>query len=71
MLFVTLDLTDDITRNQSKMMATNLNIDEFYTDNEGKTGFMILFDKTTGEPLYRLTKKHSSTDIVKLINMFI
>lgn len=66
-LFVTLDLTDDTTRNQSAMMANAMGLGDLYKENKGKTGYIVLIDSKTGESLGKITKKHTADDIAALI----
>lgn len=66
-LFVTLDLTNATTRNQSKLMAHALGLGEFYKTNAGKTGFVLLVNSKTGEILGKLTKDMDSGKITQMI----
>ncbi len=66
-LFVTLDLTNETTRNQSAMMANAMGIGELYKENNGKTGYIVLINSKTGESLGKITKKHNADDIAALI----
>lgn len=62
-LFITLDLTDDVAKHQSAMMAASLGISDAYEKNAGKTGLMILIDANTGEKLAQVTNKSKPTEI--------
>ena len=62
-LFVTLDLTDDITKHQAAFMAVTLGITDVYHANAGKTGFMLLLDADSGQTLAQLTNKYESAEI--------
>ena len=66
-LFVKLDLTNAATRHQSSLMASALGIDDFYKNNAGKTGFVLLIDAKTGETLAKLNKDMDATQIVATI----
>lgn len=66
-LFITLDLTNDVAKHQSAMMATSLGFSEVYEKNAGKTGFMILVDANTGEKLAQVTNKYKPTEIAAKI----
>ena len=66
-LFVKLDLTNATTRNQSALMANALGISDFYEENDGKTGFVLLVNSKTGETLGKLTKDMDSGQITSMI----
>ncbi len=66
-LFVTLDLTDEVTKLQAAKMAAVLGMSDVYESNAGKTGFMLLIDAESGEKLARLTVKLEASDIAKKI----
>jgi len=67
-LFITLDLTDKTTRHQAGLMAAALGIGDFYTENDGKTGFVLLVNSATREQLGTLTKAMDATQITATIN---
>lgn len=58
-LFVTLDLTDEGSRNQAAMLASLVNIESIYAAHSGKTGFMLLVDAKSKEVRQTLTKTDS------------
>jgi thiol-disulfide isomerase/thioredoxin len=62
-LFVRLDLTDETTSHQAQLMANALGLEDFYVENEGRTGFMLLIDPTSGQAIDRLTKSLSAEEI--------
>ncbi len=62
-LFVRLDLTDATRRHQSELMAHALGVGDFYQENGGATGFMLLVDAETKEVISKLTKSMDSADI--------
>lgn len=62
-LFVRLDLTDATRRHQSELMAHALGVADFYEENGGATGFMLLVDAETKEVISQLTKTMDSGDI--------
>ena len=66
-LFVTLDLTDEIAKHQSALMAATLGITDVYEANAGKTGFMLLLDADSGQKLAQVTKKYESAEIAAKI----
>ena len=53
-LFVTLDLTNVSTRNQSELLASALGLKSVYNQNSG-TGFILLIDPTTHKVIKKLT----------------
>ena len=74
-LFITLDLTNETTSHQAAMMADVLEITELYESNAGKTGFMVLIDSKTGDPISRITKSLDAESIseqvleaIKIVN---
>lgn len=67
-LFVKLDLTNAATRHQASLMASALNISDFYKENAGKTGFVLLVNAQTGEIVGKLTKDQDSNAITAMIN---
>jgi Thioredoxin. len=66
-LFVTFDLTDDMTKAQSAMMAASMGITEVYESNAGKTGFMLLVNAESGDKLARVTNKLKADEIADRI----
>ncbi len=67
-LFVKLDLTNGMTRNQAALLASAIGLGDFYKENNGKTGFVLLVDAATGEHVGKITKEHDSGKIIELIN---
>jgi len=59
-LFVTLDLTNISTRNQSELLASTLGLQSVYKNNPG-TGFILLIDPKT----YQVVKKLSADQDIK------
>ncbi len=66
-LFIKLDLTDATTRHQATLMASVLGLEDFYKENNGKTGFVLLVNSKTGETLGKLTKDMDSKQIITMI----
>ncbi|MEL7536265.1 MAG: thioredoxin domain-containing protein [Pseudomonadota bacterium] len=66
-LFVRLDLTNDNTRAQSKMLANALGLGEHFKMNAGKTGHALLIDAETLEVRSMLTKKMTAEAIAMTI----
>lgn len=67
-LFVRLDLTDETTSHQAQLMANALGLEDYYVENEGRTGFMLLIDPTSGQAIDRLTKSMSAEEISQRID---
>ena len=67
-LFVKLDLTNGTTRNQSALLASAIGLGDFYAQNKGGTGFVLLVDAATGEHVGKITKEHDSGKIIELIH---
>lgn len=55
--FVKFDFTSDETTAASKAAATQHGVDKVYTDNEKKTGFLLLVNATSGEIVGKLTAR--------------
>jgi len=70
-LFVTLDLTDATSRNQSALMAHAIGLGEYFEKNAGKTGFALLIDADSGEIKGKLTKDMDANAIIKSIESMI
>ena len=70
-LFVTLDLTNDTTRHQSKLLAGALGLGDFYETNAGKTGFVLLVDGKSGKHLGKITKDMDAGVIITEISKHI
>ncbi|MEM1231213.1 MAG: thioredoxin domain-containing protein [Pseudomonadota bacterium] len=68
-LFVRLDLTDKTTSHQAKLMASALGLEDFYVENEGRTGFMLLIDPNSGQAIDRQTKELTAEEISRRIDM--
>lgn len=66
-LFVTLDLTDETTRNQATLMAYGLGLDKLYRDNSSRTGFALVVNSETGETVGRITRQHKADDIASIV----
>lgn len=67
-LFVKLDLTNKTTRHQSSLMASALGLGDYYKNNNGKTGFILLVNSSNGEVLGKLTKDMDAGQISAMIN---
>ena len=70
-LFVRWDLTDETTQHQAKMMASALGLSKAYDENEGKTGFMMLYSAESGEKLAMITTKFDVDEIAAIIKEYI
>lgn len=66
-LFVRLDLTDKTTSHQSALLASTLGIEAFYKSNNGKTGFILLVNSSTGETVGKITKDMDANQISETI----
>ncbi|MGF1645275.1 MAG: thioredoxin domain-containing protein [Thiotrichales bacterium] len=62
-LFVRFDLTNDATKHQSGLLAQALGVSELYEKNAGKTGYLTIVDRASGQSIERITKDHSEADI--------
>lgn len=67
-LFVTLDQTDATKRNQSKLLANAIGVNNLYSDNKGKTGFILLVNSSNGEEIGKITKADDASSIISKIN---
>ena len=67
-LFITLDLTDETSKNQAAMMASALGFQDLYNNNAGKTGFMVLVNAKTGEKITSITNKLDRNSISEKIS---
>ncbi|MGH7945082.1 MAG: thioredoxin family protein [Opitutaceae bacterium] len=55
-LFTRVDMTDDLTKEQSALLASQLGFSGIYAENAPKTGFMLLIDSANGRVVSKLTK---------------
>lgn len=62
-LFTRVDLTDDYSKSQSKLLAGALGLSEIYTENAPKTGFMLLISTKDKKVLGKLVKTQSEDEI--------
>jgi thiol-disulfide isomerase/thioredoxin len=62
-LFTRFDLTDDFTKDQSAQYAALLGLENYYQENAGKTGYMLLIDRQSKKVLGRITKQNSPEEI--------
>lgn len=66
-LFIKLNLTDKTTSHQAGLLAATLGIGEFYKSNNGKTGFILLINSSTGETVGKITKDMDAKQISETI----
>jgi thiol-disulfide isomerase/thioredoxin len=66
-LFVTLDLTDDISKKHTEMLVSVLGIQEDWVDMKGYTGLINVIDPKTKERLTQLNMVHSAETMVDMI----
>jgi len=59
-LFTRFDLTDEFTNDQAARYAALLGLANYYTENAGKTGYMLLIDSQSKKVLGRINKQDSS-----------
>lgn len=62
-LFVRLDLTDEVKSHQAGLLAESLGLGEHFDANAGATGYLLLVDAHTGKAIGRLTKNLSADAI--------
>lgn len=67
-LFTKMDMTDDFTSHQSKLLATRIGVLDIFDKNEGKTGFVLLVDANTNEIIDKITTDDDEEGIIKKIN---
>ena len=58
-LFTRFDLTDEFTNDQAARYAALLGLENYYTENAGKTGYMLLIDSHSKKVLGRINKQDS------------
>lgn len=66
-LFVTFNMTDENTKKQTAMLANALNLEDHFSENAGKTGFLLLIDPKNNEVVDRITKNDSAEAMKKKI----
>lgn len=66
-LFVKMDMTNDFTAHQSKLMAARLGLSDIFEKNEGMTGFVLLLDADTNEVLDKITTDDGIEGIITKI----
>lgn len=62
-LFTRVDMTDDYTKSQSKLLAGALGLGSLYAENAPKTGYMILINASNKKVLGKLDKAQSEEQI--------
>lgn len=62
-LFVTFDMTDDKTKNQTALLASAIGLQKLYQENEGRTGFLLVIDAESKEVVDRITTEDSTQAI--------
>lgn len=67
-LFTKMDMTDEFTSHQSKLLATRIGVLDIFEKNEGKTGFVLLVDANTNEIIDKITTDDDEEGIIKKIN---
>jgi thiol-disulfide isomerase/thioredoxin len=66
-LFTRFDLTDDFTNDQSARYAALLGLENYYRENDGKTGFMLLFDAQSKKLIGKITKLNTPEEIKAML----
>jgi thiol-disulfide isomerase/thioredoxin len=67
-LFATFDHSNDATKAQSAMLAAALGVGGIYAAQEKASGFLVLVDAKTRQPVGKLTRDMSEDDIKAEIN---
>lgn len=67
-LFATFDHSNDGTKAQSAMLAAALGVGDIYAAQEKASGFLVLVDAKTKQPVGKLTRDMSEEDIKAEIN---
>jgi hypothetical protein len=67
-LFATFDHSNDATKLQAAMLAAGLGVGDIYKAQEKASGFLILVDVKTKQPVGKLTRDMSEEDITTEIN---
>ena len=62
-LFTRFDMTDEFTKDQSANYAALVGLENFYRENDGKTGFVLLIDTESKKLLGRITKEKTPEEI--------
>lgn len=60
---VTLDFTDDATSAEAQEQAASLGLSEIYEADAGATGFIVLVNTATGEPVGRIVRDDTPEQI--------
>ncbi|MBD3616210.1 MAG: hypothetical protein HUJ22_06505 [Gracilimonas sp.] len=66
-LFTKMDMTDDFTAHQSKLLASRLGLSEIFEKNEGMTGFVLLIDAESHEILDKITRDDDTEEMARKI----
>jgi len=67
-LFATFDHSNDGTKAQATMLAAALGVGDIYAAQEKASGFLVLVDAKTKQPVGKLTRDMSEDDIKAEIN---
>ncbi len=67
-LFAKFDHSDEATKAQAAMLASALGVGDLYSEQEKASGFLLLVDAETKEPVGKLTKEMSEEDIKEAID---
>lgn len=62
-LFTRVDFTDDFTKEQSDLLAASLDLGAVYQAQGRTTGFMLLIDPVTRQPVGKLVKTQSEAEL--------
>ncbi len=62
-LFVKFNMTDEFTTQQAEFLADRLNLKSLFNEHKGQTGYVVLIDAKSGEPLKTLQSDLSENQI--------
>jgi len=62
-LFVKFNMTDEFTTQQAGFLADRLNLKSLFNEHKGQTGYVVLIDAKSGEPLKTLQSDLSENQI--------
>jgi thiol-disulfide isomerase/thioredoxin len=70
-LFITFNMTDEFSTQQSELLATRLNLTDLFNMYRGRTGFIVLLDAESGEELMilqsDLSEEQLKNEIIRLL----
>jgi thiol:disulfide interchange protein len=66
--FIKLDLTNAKTSKLASEKSSSIGMSDYYEQNNGKTGYVLLRNSITGENLGKITKEMNAESIVAILN---